>query len=217
MKVVLIISLLISSFCLIAEGNSDKDYLVLVNGDTMYRKITQLQSEFVEIESYKANAKQGKRKIAADSIDLLYSKAYGKIFESHPIGKKKNEKLLIARIEEGELIIFCFLTKVSKPFTDGGLGLTFSFESAGTDFGKEAYFRHETESKSIIHKVNTEELNKIDNYKCWSLMQKMLHGLNEFDLSKSMREETFKNLVHKYNMECEAQKRVEEDERSNKR
>ena len=221
MKKITSILFLIIGLTVFAQEEKKKEFIELIDGKMLDAKIIKIRPKFVI-------AKVGpvEKKYDASQVQSLYSLDYNTVFEGHQVGKKKRWQLL-GIYRDGELIVLCELKNMIT-VSPGYSTMTYN-PSSGTMMSNrmgqnkeksgfwtlegKTYFRHNTEPKVIIHEASKPEFYNMKKYYCFALMMKLVNGLNSLDLSRDIRNQTYRDLIVKYNNECEAKKRTEEDER----
>jgi len=182
-----------------------KDWIVLLNGDSLRTEIIQLKTNSLKVKMTDGS----KKKIKAEEIKSFYYSFYNAKFISYKVGKKMEHEFL-GKFLEGEITIYSTLKELYSKDSNGGNINSGLFVLDGTP-----YFKYLKDKKDTLYLINSESLLKFKDYNCNDLMVKLIKGLSEYELSKYNRVLTYKELVIKYNNQCEALKREEEDEKNN--
>jgi len=220
MKNKLLFFLFIISFNIISQTEEKKEYIILANGEKLEAQIKKVRPKYI-----KAKVGPVDREFPAELIKSFYSKDYNTVFESHKIGKK-NKNILLGIYRDGEVITLCELKNMVAKVTDvnynsningtgfGGFFYSTHKEKSGlwTLEGK-TYFRHKDEPPETLHEANKKEFLNVKLYECFPLMIKLVNSLNDLDLSRNIRDQTYRDLIVKYNNECEAKLREKAEER----
>jgi hypothetical protein len=204
------------------QASIKKEFIQLRNGDLLNADIKKVRPGYVV-----ARVGPVERKYPAFLVKKFYSKAYNTVFESHAVGRRKWHFLGIFR--DGEVIALCELKNMvvtnhtynPMMYSIGSVyfGGTISHtkKSGFWTLEGKTYFRHISESDTALHVASKKELFACKAYECFPIMIKLLNGLNDMDLSYSIRNQTYRDLIVKYNSECEAKFRNDEEEREKKR
>ena len=205
-----------------AQETDKKEYIQLKNGEVLQAEIKKLRPTYVV-----ARVGPVERKYPAALVKKLYSKYYNKDFESHAVGKRKTPHLLGVFID-GEVKALVELKNMvvrvndynPMMYSSGGFfygGSSSHTEKSGfwTLEGK-TYFRHKSENDTVCHVAEKKAFFNCKEYECFPIMIKLLNGLNDLDLSRNIRDQTYRDLIVKYNNECEARFRIKEEEQENK-
>lgn len=202
-----------------SQEEKKPEFIKLKNGELILVEIKKIRPTYIK-------AKQGPvdKVFSVDQIDRLYSKFYNTVFESHAVGRRK-KKHLLGVYRDGEVLVLCELKNMSVNvpsfYYNNDIFLGPRYVQLGshkekTEFwtleGK-TYFRHQSEADSVIHVANKKELFNCKAYECFPIMIKLLNGLNDMDVTANIRNQTFRDLLVKYNNECEARLRVKEEEK----
>lgn len=198
-------------YCGAVYSQLNDDYVVYFSGDTVFGKIYQVKPGKLKIKT------DGKKKwLKSNEVrcarDILY------FYESFYFNRQQRFKFLI-RNYAGELNVYSEFDQVKHSSHNSGLfsptswgpgiwmgGTNGVFTTRRVRFYK-PYFRHVSENNKIIHPVSIAELKNKTYYNCDSVMKSLIAGLNEFDLDWTIRNETFRDLIKKYDMNCEAEQR----------
>lgn len=215
---ILVFCFLIFAKCF-SQEDAKKEFIKLLNGEVIHVDIKKIRPTYIK-------ARQGPvdKVFKVDQIDRFYSKYYNAIFESHAIGKRKRKKFL-GVYRDGEVTVLCELKNLNVTVRNYFYSNDAFYGPSYISFGKhrektgfwtlegKTYFRHVSEPDSVIHVANKKELFNCKAYECFPIMIKLLNGLNDMDLNANIRNQTFRDLLVKYNNECEARLRVKEEEK----
>ena len=190
-----------------AQSMQHKEFILLITGDTLINEIVKIDPSYVKVKSVNLAKYTKTRKIPADSIINLYSSEFPFLFESHFLKiKNKDKKYLYGRIENREIIGYSDIQSMATSDSQGNSTVPRYYVSNIIRF-----FRHQGEVGDYFHENNKKELLSIENLECLLIMKKLIDGLSEWESDSIV---AYSDLIMRYNNECEAFKRMQQDEKS---
>lgn len=192
MKNGLVFYALMSLFIIDCIKAQEKDYyIVYANGDTLFTDVKW-------VSKYECSFKRKNKKVTlpADSLtSVKYETGFCRTF----IDPKKKVKRLFFHygIDQNEVSVYY-----------SGFGMTPGTRDSPSYFTVYyLHFRHKSEPIDMVHRVNKRELLLFD-YTCQSVMKDLLKEVDDRDADK-YDDDTYYELIRKYNVLCEVQKRIE--------